>query len=426
MTEPQTPEISLIPPLTRDPAFWGMTAAQFLGAFNDNILKEVVLLLCSANKALTTGARDDQPLAMALFALPFVLFSGVAGFLSDRHSKRTVVVLCKLAEIVIVLLAVGSLMSGYFPATLAVLFLMGTHSAFFGPSKYGILPELVRERDLPPANGMFLMTTFIGIIFGTAAAGHLMAFIPGRLEWVALAFAGTATLGLTASLFVRKTPVARRELAFLFSDLAIDGETVHLILHDRQLFKALVMSSLFWLVGGIVQPAVNAFGERQLQVGHESTSWMVACLGIGIASGCMFAGIRSRNRSGSHLITWGAWGIVVCLGLLWLLGMSPLATGQVVWCSRIGLAALGGFAGLFSVPLQVFIQARPPAAQKGRVIGAMNLTNWVAILLAAGLQGAFNAVIDQFHLPISTVFAATALLILPAALLYTPPEMSLK
>ncbi len=151
-----------LPPLYRDASFWGMTITQFLGAFNDNLFKQLMLLL-----ALKVSLADRQPLAMLVFSAPFLLFSGFAGFLSDRYSKRWIIVLSKIAEIAAMLLG----MVGFFfydkvgfTGLLVVLFLMGTQSAFFGPGKYGILPEMLRTSDLPRANGIILMTTFLAII----------------------------------------------------------------------------------------------------------------------------------------------------------------------------------------------------------------------------------------------------------------------
>src|SRR5438477_11629137 len=171
------------PPLFRDRSFWGMTATQFLGAFNDNLFKQLMLLLAIPVGAAAARKADEQGIATMIFSLPFVLFSGFAGYLSDRYSKRTMIVACKAAEIGIMLLGLIGFLSygtlGY-RGLLVVLFLMGTHSAFFGPGKYGILPELFRERDLPRANGVILMTTFLAIIFGTASAGILGTLLAER------------------------------------------------------------------------------------------------------------------------------------------------------------------------------------------------------------------------------------------------------
>src|SRR5438105_13057246 len=128
------------PPLFRDRSFWGMTATQFLGAFNDNVFKQLMLLLAIPVGAAAAQKADEQGMATMIFSLPFVLFSGFAGYLSDRYSKRTMIVACKVAEIGIMLLGMLAFLAygtaGY-RGLLAVLFLMGTHSAFFGPGKYG-------------------------------------------------------------------------------------------------------------------------------------------------------------------------------------------------------------------------------------------------------------------------------------------------
>ena len=168
---PATPPLDNARPLLRDASFWGLTATQFLGAFNDNLYKQLLLLLFVA---VPHGeqTQDWQSLALVMFSLPFILFSGFAGFLSDRYSKTRVIVFAKVAEIAIMAAgAAGFWAMGQYGLTgpiigvlSAVLFCMGAQSAFFGPGKYGILPELFRDRDLPAANGIVLMTTFIAII----------------------------------------------------------------------------------------------------------------------------------------------------------------------------------------------------------------------------------------------------------------------
>lgn len=426
------------PPLLRDRSFWGMTVTQFLGAFNDNLFKQVVLLLCIDFTRARGGPVDLQALASGLFALPFVLFSGFAGFLSDRYSKRRIVVTCKMAEICVVLLGTWALSSRSLPAILAVLFLLGTHSAFFGPPKFGILPEIATERDLPVANGLFLMTTFLAIIFGIVLAGKLKFYVDhDGMTTVAAAYISVALCGLLSSLLVRKTPAARPGLPFAWSDLAVSGETVRMFWRDRPLLVGLIMYSVFWLIGGITLPAINAFGKLQLfrdlplKDADELSSQLSGFLTIGIAVGCVGAGWLARNKNDFRYVPWGGWGMVAGLSLVALLGwlgtsqageaarlpMSIVAAG-----ARVLLGLMGVCVGVFTVPLQVFLQSRPPADQKGRVIGAMNLVNWIGILLAAGIYSGFDWIRKTADAPPSAIFAATALLLLPVALFYRPKE----
>ena len=421
-------------PLFRDRSFWGMTATQFLGAFNDNVFKQLMLLLAIPVGAAAAQKADEQGLATMIFSLPFVLFSGFAGYLSDRYSKRTIIVLCKVAEIGIMLvgmlgfLAYGT--TGY-RGLLVVLFLMGTHSAFFGPGKYGILPELFHEEDLPRANGMILMTTFLAIIFGTASAGLLGYLlydaagrrVPERLWLGSLICIGIAICGTLTSLLVRRTPAAVPRLRFQPSALAIPPETRALLIADRPLLAALVVSCLFWLVSGVAMQSVNSLGMTQLGVGETLTSLMTAVIGLGIAIGAVLAGKLSRGKADFRLVAWGAWGMVVGMALMAV--SLPAGGGKFRQVLGYGgsvpvLALLGMAAGLLAIPVQVFIQTRPPEDQKGRMIAVMNLTNFIAILLSGAIYMAFDRLIDFMAWPRSILFGLNALLILPVALLYRP------
>jgi acyl-[acyl-carrier-protein]-phospholipid O-acyltransferase/long-chain-fatty-acid--[acyl-carrier-protein] ligase len=432
------------PTLFRDASFGGITAAQFLGAFNDNVYKQLVLLLCT-DLARLEGKDVWQGWAQVIFSVPFVLFSGFAGYLADHYSKRSIVVLCKFAEVVIMLGGFGvflalsgvasndaaGLRSGIIPA-LAVLGMMGIHSAFFGPSKYGILPELVRERDLPAANSVFLATTFLAIIFGQATAGLLASTFAER-RWISGLFCvGFALLGAALSLLVRKVPAADPESKLRLSSFAVPPDTARSIWCDGDLCRAILVYSLFWFVGGVVQPTVNAVGKLQIGLGDLGTSLMVATVGLGIGLGSALSGMLSRDRPNFRLVTIGLWGILGCLALLALPGGPGVARGDVPahvacgtvlgpWVGSIILLTLGVFSGLYAVPLQVFLQARAPADQKGRVIAAMNLVNWFFIFGAAGFYSIATVLLDVLRLPPSWLFAIAGLILVPVALLYRPP-----
>lgn len=420
-------------PLFRDRSFWGMTATQFLGAFNDNLVKQLALLIAApaaAGMAVVGAAAkepDEQPLAMALFSIPFLLFSSVAGFLSERYSKRTIIVLCKVAEIGIVVLGMAAFalwnvtgMAGL----LVVVFLMGTHSAFFGPGKYGILPELFAERDLPKANGIILMTTFLAIIFGTALAGLLRFLLGEERLWLAsMACLLIAVAGTQTALMVRPVPAADPSLRFTWSAFLVPRPMRELLARDRALLGVILVNSLFWLIGGIVQPTVNAVGLDQFGVADWLTSLLAACMGVGIAAGSLLAIGLSRGKVNFTLVKTGAWLIVVVLLLLSLPRVEAIDVGKSSWFLILygsGLVMLGVCAGLFAVPLQVFLQVRPPDSLKGRTIATNNLANWVAIVGSAGVYWLFARTVEAFDWPRTTVFAFTAMLMLPVAIFYRP------
>jgi acyl-[acyl-carrier-protein]-phospholipid O-acyltransferase/long-chain-fatty-acid--[acyl-carrier-protein] ligase len=406
------------------------------GAFNDNLFKQLVMLIC-VDVELLTGKEGYQSLALALFAIPFVLFSGFAGFVSDRVSKRGIVVSMKVLEIGITLSGMTAfLLSGPNPERLlpflfVVLFLMGTHSAFFGPPKYGILPELFARRDLPQANGIIQMTTFLAIIFGFAAAGYGKQFFGERLWIVSLICVGIALTGTLTSLLVRPTPIAHPGLKFEWSALFINRETWTMLKGDKPLMQVLLVSSLFWFLGGVMQQTSNTFGKVQLEMDDGSTSLLGAFMGIGIAAGCVLAGKLSHQQINFGLVRVGSWGLIGSLLLLTGVGLwhsldgSPVPFWVIHNLIRLGMLGVGFFGGLFIVPLQVFMQARPPEAQKGRMIGAMNLVNWLAIFLAAGFVGVSAKLLDMMQLEVHWIFGVMALIILPVAMFYHPPDETL-
>ena len=445
------------PGLLADRAFWGMTVTQFLGAFNDNLFKQLVLLVC-LDYALRTG-DDRQFVAQAVFAVPFVLLSGFAGWLSDRLPKRGLVVGCKIAEVAVMLLGAAAFWVGGndLAALLGLLFgvlaLMSVQSAIFGPPKYGILPELFADRDLPRANGLIQMTTFLAIIFGTALAGVLKDQFAGRLWVVSAACVTIALAGTLSSLWIRRTPTAEPDSPFTPSALLVHRSLWHTLLSDRLLLGVLMVSSLFWLVGGLAPLAVNAFGKVQLGYSDTGTSVLLSCTGFGIAAGCVLAGRLSGDRVRFGLVRAGAWGIVASFAALAVIGyfnpppaaVDGAADGVAAnadrfgeapaeitfyksplwWLAAVPMTALGVASGLFAVPLQVLLQTRPPRDLKGRMIGAMNLFNWAGIVLSSAVFAGLVATVaagNRYH----WTFAAAAALILPVALFYRPADADLR
>ena len=441
------PEIGL----SGDTVFWGLLTTQFLGAFNDNYFKQMVLLKCT--DLATTAKYDLQPLAMAAFALPFVLLSGLGGYISDRYSKRAVVILCKVLEIVVMLAALQVLlMSGVtakaqLQLLILVLALMGAQSAIFGPAKYGILPELFSSKKLLPVNGAIQMTTFMAIIFGMAGAGIALDRLGNSLWLCSLIAVGIAVVGTATSFLIRPTPVADSGLKLQAGNLFVPRDVRELFRTDTRLLKAILVMMMFWFIGGVAQPAVNSLGENVLHLSKTRTSMLAASIGVGIAIGCVIAGFvnRGSNSGGARWTTRGSWMIVGSLLLITLLGSGLagrpqesagvpesiwqclLQADSVEWMLRIGMLMLGVSAGVFVVPIQVFIQQAPPAEQKGRLIGAMNFITWIGILLSAGYLAVMNVALARLspegrsHEYQFLVFLSLALLMVPVATRYRLP-----
>ncbi len=430
---PAEPPDDHLPRLYQDSAFWGMTVTQLFGAFNDNLFRQLMLLLAVPVGAAAVNQDDQQWLATVVFSLPFVLFSGYAGFLSDRFSKRTIILLAKFGELVVMTLGVLAFFNysrtGY-TGLLVVLGLMGTQSAFFGPSKYGILPEMLRRSDLPRANGLILMTTFLAIIFGTASAGVLGQWLVDETAPLAESAGGLAqgsafciaiaVIGIVTALWIRRVPPARPDLRFRMSALTMTPETRAVLRNDLPLLAAILASCTFWLVSGIAIQSINSLGLVQLELGKQLTSLLTAMIGAGIAVGAVIAGRMCRGRADPRVVRLGVWGIVIFLLILSI----SLPDGRHLlgfWGSLVVLLLVGISAGMFAIPVQVFIQARPPTGQKGRMIAVMNQANFIAITLAGFIYLAMDRSAVAMDWPRSTLFAMMAGLFLPVALLYRLP-----
>lgn len=441
-------------PLNGNPVFWALLSTQFLGAFNDNYFKQMVLLKCT--EIASSTSQDLQPLAMAAFALPFVLLSGLGGYISDRFSKRTVIVLCKVLEIVVMAAALQVLlMSQLSPGNqlrllIVVLALMGAQSAIFGPSKYGILPELFAAKKLLPVNGAIQMTTFLAIIFGMAGAGIALDKLDNSLWFCSMIAVVIAIIGTVTALGVKATKVADPTLKLKADNMFVPRDIRVLFRQDPRLFKAIMVMSLFWFIGGAAQPAVNNLGENVLHLNKTRTSLMAAAIGVGIALGCVLAGFTSKGGTadGTRWTTRGSWMIVSSLLLITCLGSGILgrpmeSAGEVQgileclgsadameWLFRLSMLLLGLSAGVFVVPIQVFVQDAPPPSQKGRLIGAMNFMNWIGILLSAVFLGLVNWVTGllspagQSHEYQYLIFLSLAIVMVPVAVAYRLPEIA--
>jgi len=423
-------DTATLPRLNRDTSFWGMAVTQFLGAFNDNLFKQLMLLLATPTAVeLAAGKADDrQSEAMIAFAAAFLIFSGYAGFVSDRISKRPVIIASKVAEIAAMALGmIGFLLYGYigFRGMLVVLFLMGVQSAFFGPSKYGILPETIRPADLPRANGIFLMLTFLSIIFGMALAGGLLQLVGSEHVWAAsLVCVVIAIVGTATSLLVRRVPPANPGMKADWQSWLVPPDILRLLIKDKSLLWAILVVSVFWMVGGMVQQGVNAVGKTQLGLDDAKTSMLAASIGLGIAIGCVVGGYLSRGRVNRNVVMIGAAGLFVTMVMMSLRG-GPHRHLLGYWGSIPTLIAMGAFTGMFIVPIQVSLQSRPPREQKGRMIATMNQCSWIGIILGALLYAACLGVFDKYGWPRNTMFAVTAVLMLPVAIFYRPKDEAL-
>src|SRR5512136_3274 len=296
-------------PLLR--GFWSLIATQFEGAFNDNALKMVVMYV-GLNMALSPWLHDALvPLTAGLFSLPFILFSMVGGFLADRFSKRTVTIGVKLLEILIMSFATLGLLLRSLPLGLAAIFLMGLHSAIFGPSKYGLLPELLPERRLSWGNGILELGTFLAIITGMAAGAVLYKSFEGRQAWSGGVMIGLALAGLAFSLGISRVPAANPQKKFRANFLGDLWQQIQVMRRDRVLWLACLGNIYFWFIGQLLQQGLIDYGENVLRIGELRTTYLLAALAIGIGLGSFAAGHLSAGKIAYGLVPLGSLGLTV-------------------------------------------------------------------------------------------------------------------
>jgi acyl-[acyl-carrier-protein]-phospholipid O-acyltransferase/long-chain-fatty-acid--[acyl-carrier-protein] ligase len=371
--------------LLRQRGFSALLATAFLGAFNDNLYKIVVSLL-AASLGAATGDTGYLALAGALFVLPYLLFSGYAGWLADAVNKRAVLIATKSFEIAAMLAAYVALASGDIQLMLAVIFLTAVQAAFFSPAHYGILPELLPERELSRANGLDELCIFLAIILGTTAGAGLYGLWQERIELIALILVALAVLGTVASLGIGrvKGPVTRRPFPSFPWVEVVAG--VRRLLADRALRLTVLGITYFWFLGALLQLGVILFGKQALGLDDARAGLLQAAIAVGVGLGSAAAGRLSGDKVELGLVPIGSVGIgVSSLLLAWSPPSFGLALGALV--------LLGFSGGLFIVPLNANLQYRAPAGERGRLIGTNNFLNMLGVLLASTALWLFSDVL---------------------------------
>ena len=374
--------------------FWSLFVTQFQGAFSDNVLKTlVVFMLLAMNMTLAERHRISE-LVGALFALPFILFSMAGGFLADRFSKRTISIGVKVFEILVMVLALAGLMWAKFPILLTCIFLMGVHSAFFGPSKYGLLPELLPEKQLSWGNGLLEFGTYTASILGIVTAGLMAAHFRGHHGRSGVILIVLAGMGLATSLGISRVPAADPQRKFRANFLGDLFSQMRSWRGDRPLILAVLGNTYFSFLGALLLLNMFFFGANVLKVSEAQISWLSAALAVGVGLGSVTAGYLSGNKIEYGLVPLGAAGLSIAFLLL-------AAPGLSLWASMARLALLGFTGGFFIVPISALLQHRPDKSKKGEVLASANLLSFVGVFLASGVH---YLLAEVAHLSPSQIF----------------------
>jgi 1-acyl-sn-glycerol-3-phosphate acyltransferase len=375
------------------PLFW----TQFLGAFNDNVYKNALVILFSARLA-REAAHTLVQVAGGVFILPYFLFSATAGQVADQREKARLVRGVKLLEIGVMAFGAVALAIGNATALLAVLFFLGVQATLFGPLKYSILPQHLAPEELVGGNGLVEMGTFVAILLGTVAGG-LLATIPDVGPYVVGAVGvAVAVLGWLASRAIPEAPATDPALRVGKNVVAETWRTIGIARETRSVFLSILGISWFWLYGALVLAQFPDFARWTLGGDEHVITLLLTVFSIGVGAGSLVCEKISFGQIELGLVPIGATGLSVFAIDLFLatrgmsVGPSDATVGVTAFLARtssprilLDLAALGFSGGLYCVPLYAMIQDRSNPAHRSRVIAANNVLNALFMVGAAGL-----------------------------------------
>ncbi|MCV0039162.1 MFS transporter [Pseudomonas aeruginosa] len=394
---------------------------QLLGAFNDNIFKQSLILAILYHLSVSGDRSLLVNLCALLFILPFFLFSALGGQFGEKYNKDALMRALKLAEVGIMLVGAAGFVFGSLPLMFVALFAMGTHSALFGPVKYSILPQHLHEDELVGGNALVEMGTFLAILAGTIGAGVLMSHAHYAAA-VATAVVLVAACGYLASRGIPRAAAALPGLKLDWNIFAQSWSILRLGLGQRPaVSRSLVGNSWFWFLGAVYLTQIPTFAKEWLHGDESVVTLILTVFSVGIALGSMLCEKLSGRKVEIGLVPFGSIGLTVFGILLWW-HAGGIPPGEVpydwlavlrhheTWAVLADILFIGIFGGFYIVPLYALIQARTDEDKRARVIAANNILNALFMVAAALVSILFLSVaklsIPQLFLALSLMNVA--------------------
>ncbi len=372
-------------------------AAQALGAFNDNVFKNALVILIAYKVVGLSSADIDfwSNLAAGLFILPFFLFSALAGQWAEKYEKARTIRQIKLLEIGVMCLAAIGFWLESLPFLVFVLFLMGTQSALFGPLKFAILPQALKPEELVGGNGMVEAGTFLTILLGTLLGGWLInGFADGTL-YVSAAVIIVAVAGWLASRSIPEAPATAPDLALRWNPLALTIDTLGCLKGQRTVLNAVLGVSWFWFFGSIFLAQLPNYTKLYLGGDGTVAPLVLMLFAVGIGVGSLLCEVLSRRTVEIGLVPLGALGLTVFGIDLYFARPEAAAVTGLGWREFLDapgnlrvafdLAMIGVFGGFYIVPLFALVQQRAPREKLSRTIAANNILNALFMVVASAL-----------------------------------------
>jgi 1-acyl-sn-glycerol-3-phosphate acyltransferase len=396
------------------PFFW----TQFLGALNDNLFKNALVMLVAFGATATAASADALVnLAGGILVLPFFLFSATAGQLADKLEKSRIIRAVKLLEIGIMLIAGLGFMLHSVPVLFVALFLMGCHSTLFGPVKYSILPQHLREEELVGGNALVEMGTFVAILVGTIVGGLLVSVRGSGPMLVSVAGLSLAVAGWLASRGVPAAPAQAPDLRISWNALTETWRTIGFARANRTVFLSVLGISWFWFYGALLLAQFPGLGRDVLGGNEHLVTLLLAVFSIGIGLGCLLCERMSAGTIELGLVPFGSIGLTLfACDLFFATRAAAAPTDSVTalafvhgfhgWRVLADLVAIGVFGGFYIVPLLALVQHRSLPSHRSRIIAGNNIINAGFMVLAAVL----GVELRRAGVSIPTLFLLTGLM----------------
>nr|WP_171250454.1 MFS transporter [Acinetobacter equi] len=409
-------------PLLSTRRFLPMFLTQFFGALNDNVFKQALLLVITYGmiKQQVSDIGMLNNLAALLFILPYFIFSATAGQIADKYERSLLIRAIKTIEIFIMLIGTAGFLLGNVWILLLALFLMGTHSTFFGPIKYAILPEILKPNELMSGNALFQTGTSLAILIGMILGGAVISSAGGNLIWISLTVLIIAVLGYISSRFILKQPITAPDITIDWNFFRTSFQTIQYAKSLPLVFAILLGNSWYWFYGATYLTQIPQMTLENMHGNENVVILLLTLFSVGIGVGSMLCRKIGGAEVNIKMVPIGAIGLTLCaLYLAASLHFVPSSTDELLGISEIlnlggtyhhiliAVTLLGISGGFYIVPLYTMMQAYSPRSHRARVVAANNILNAVFMVSSA----IFSIIIlSILNIDIKILFCITAVL----------------
>lgn len=378
--------------------FLPMFATQFFGALNDNVYKQALLLVITFGwiQQQSASVSTLNNIAALLFILPYFIFSATAGQIADKYERSQLVRFLKAAEIGIMVLATIGFFLGNLWILLLALFLMGTHSTFFGPIKYAILPSILKQEELMSGNALFQSGTSMAILIGMILGGSIISFSQGNMLWISATVLIIAIFGYLSSRFILKQPMDDNQLKVDWNFFRTSLDTLRYAKSIPVIFLILLGNSWYWFYGATYLTQIPQLTQEYLHGNENVVSLLLTFFSVGIALGSLLCRKIGGSDINLKMVPIGAIGLTVfAFYLAMSLNYIPEHTGTLLTLSEVfhqhisyyhvmlAISLLGISSGFYIVPLYALMQAYSPRSHRARVVAANNIINAIFMVSSA-------------------------------------------